>query len=114
MKKGSGLLVHISSLPSKHGIGTFGREAHAFVKFLAKSGQKYWQMLPLNPTSYGDSPYQSFSAFAINPYFIDLDVLVREGLLTKKEAKACKGGSNPHFVDYGKVYNERFDVLRKA
>ena len=66
-------------------------------------------MLPLNPTSYGDSPYQSFSAFALNPYFIDLDVLVREGLLTKKEVKKCKGGSNPHFVDYGKIYNERFE-----
>ena len=114
MEKGSGLLVHISSLPSKHGIGTFGREAHAFVKFLAKAGQKYWQMLPLNPTSYGDSPYQSFSAFALNPYFVDLDDLVREGLLTKKEVKKCKGGSNPHFVDYGKVYNERFEVLRIA
>ena len=77
MEKGSGILMHISSLPSRHGIGTFGKEAHAFVKFLAASGQKYWQMLPLNPTSYGDSPYQSFSAFALNPYFIDLDDLVK-------------------------------------
>ena len=114
MEKGSGLLLHVSSLPSKHGIGTFGREAHAFIKFLVKSKQKYWQMLPLNPTSYGDSPYQSFSAFALNPYFIDLDILVHEELLTKKEVKKIKGGSNPHFVDYGKVYNERFDVLRLA
>ena len=114
MEKGSGILLHISSLPSKHGIGTFGREAHSFIKFLVKSKQKYWQMLPLNPTSYGDSPYQSFSAFALNPYFIDLDILVKEGLLTKKEVRKIKGGTNPHFVDYGKVYEERFDVLRLA
>ena len=71
-------------------------------------------MLPLNPTSYGDSPYQSFSAFALNPYFIDLDDLVREELLTKKEVKKIKGGSNPHFVDYGRVYNERFDPPLQA
>ena len=114
MEKGSGILLHVSSLPSKHGIGTFGREAHSFVKFLAKSKQKYWQMLPLNPTSYGDSPYQSFSAFALNPYFIDLDILVTEGLLTSKEVRKIKGGTNPRYVDYGKIYEERFDVLRLA
>lgn len=114
MERGSGLLVHISSLPSKHGIGTFGKEAHSFVKFLADANQKYWQVLPLNPTSYGDSPYQSFSAFALNPYFIDLDVLVTQGLLTKKEVKSIKGGTNPRYCDYGIIYNERFDVLRIA
>ena len=114
MEKGSGILMHISSLPSRHGIGTFGKEAHAFVKFLAASGQKYWQMLPLNPTSYGDSPYQSFSAFALNPYFIDLDDLVKEGFLTKKEVIKIRGGSNKHYVDYGKIYEERFDILRLA
>jgi 4-alpha-glucanotransferase len=114
MEKGSGLLVHISSLPSKHGIGTFGKEAHAFVKFLADAKQKYWQVLPLNPTSYGDSPYQSFSAFALNPYFIDLDILVTQGLLTKKEVKAVKGGTNPRYCDFGIIYEERFNVLKIA
>ena len=114
MEKGSGILMHISSLPSRHGIGTFGKEAHAFVKFLAASGQKYWQMLPLNPTSYGDSPYQSFSAFALNPYFIDLDDLVKEGFLTKKEVIKIRGGTNKHYADYGKIYEERFDILRLA
>lgn len=114
MEKGSGLLVHISSLPSKHGIGTFGKEAHSFIKFLSAAKQKYWQILPLNPTSYGDSPYQSFSAFALNPYFIDLDDLVKEGLLLKEEVRKIKGGSNPHFVDYGIIYNERFAILKKA
>ncbi len=114
MEKGSGLLVHISSLPSKHGIGTFGKEAFAFVRFLEKAKQKYWQLLPLNPTGYGDSPYQSFSAFAINPYFIDLDLLVKQGMLTKEEVKKIKGGTNRLFVDYGVVYQERFDILRLA
>ena len=73
MKRGCGLLVHITSLPSKYGIGTFGSEAKKFVRFLNAADQKYWQILPLNPTSFGDSPYQSFSAFALNPYFIDLE-----------------------------------------
>lgn len=114
MEKGSGLLVHISSLPSRHGIGTFGKEAHSFIRFLKRSNQKYWQMLPLNPTSYGDSPYQSFSAFALNPYFIDLDILVKEGLLTKEEVRKIRGGTNKRYCDYGKIYSERFDILRKA
>lgn len=114
MEKGSGILLHVSSLPSKHGIGTFGKEARSFIRFLNEAGQKYWQILPLNPTSYGDSPYQSFSAFAINPYFIDLDLLVKEKLLDKKDVRKIRGGSNPHYVDYGKIYNERYDVLRIA
>lgn len=80
MERGSGILMHISSLPSAHGIGTFGREARRFVKLLQRAGQKYWQVLPLNPTSYGDSPYQSFSAFALNPYFVDLDDLVKKDI----------------------------------
>ena len=71
----SGILMPIFSLPSNHGIGTFGKEAYNFVDFLVKGGQTYWQLLPLNPTNYGDSPYQSFSSFAGNPYFIDLDML---------------------------------------
>ncbi len=114
MERGSGVLMHISSLPSKHGIGTFGKEARQFVKLLHNAGQKYWQVLPLNPTSYGDSPYQSFSAFALNPYFVDLDILVKKGYLLKKEVRAIKGGSNPHYVDYGKIYEERFGILRLA
>lgn len=114
MERGSGLLVHITSLPSRHGIGTFGAEARKFVRFLAKAGQKYWQLLPLNPTSYGDSPYQSFSAFALNPYFIDLDYLVKKGYLTKDEVRPIRGGTNPSYCDYGKIYQERFDILYLA
>lgn len=114
MERGSGLLVHISSLPSKYGIGTFGSEARRFVRFLNESKQKYWQILPLNPTSYGDSPYQSFSAFALNPYFIDLDYLVKKGYLTKQEVKSIKGGKNPNYVDYGIIYQERFEILKLA
>ena len=79
MERGSGILMHISSFPTNYGIGTMGSEAYRFVDFLQKSGQKYWQILPIGPTSYGDSPYQSFSTFAGNPYFIDLDKL-REDL----------------------------------
>ena len=111
MERGSGLLVHITSLPSKHGIGTFGKEAREFVKFLVEAKQKYWQLLPLNPTSIGDSPYQSFSAFALNPYFIDLDYLVNKGYLTKGDVKDINGGNDDNFVNYGKVYLERFNVL---
>ena len=83
MERGSGLLVHISELPSKYGIGNFGSEARKFVRFLSGANQKYWQILPLNPTSFGDSPYQSFSSYAGNPYMIDLDDLCEAGLLEK-------------------------------
>ena len=81
--RSSGVLMHISSLPSPYGIGTMGKEAKKFVDFLVKGGQKYWQILPICPTSYGDSPYQSFSSFAGNPYFVDLEILCKEKLLTK-------------------------------
>lgn len=108
----SGILLHISSLPSNYGIGTFGKEAYKFVDFLNDTKQTYWQILPLGPTSYGDSPYQTFSAFALNPYFIDLDLLVEEGLLSKKDI--LDSTQNPAYVDYAKVYNERFVTLRKA
>ncbi len=114
MERGSGLLVHISELPSRHGIGTFGKEARKFVRFLKDSKQKYWQILPLNPTSYGDSPYQSFSAFALNPYFIDLDYLVKDKYLTKEEVRNIRGGHNPNEIDYGKIYVERFSILKLA
>ena len=90
--RSSGILMHISSLPSPYGIGTMGKEARKFVDFLEKSAQSYWQVLPVGPTSYGDSPYQSFSAFAGNPYFIDLNYLVKERLLTKKECESYSWG----------------------
>lgn len=108
----SGILCHISSLPSPYGIGTFGKAAYEFVDFLIKSKQSYWQILPLGPTSYGDSPYQTFSAFANNPYFIDLDILVNEGLISKSDIKATF--ENPRYVDYHHLYEERFDVLKIA
>ena len=85
MKRSAGILMPISSLPSPYGIGTMGRAAREFVDFLAAAGQSYWQILPVGPTSYGDSPYQSFSAYAGNPYFIDLELLCADGLLTKDE-----------------------------
>lgn len=114
MKRSSGILLHISSLPSNYGIGTFGKCAYEYADFLKASGQKYWQLLPLGPTSYGDSPYQSFSTFAGNPYFIDLDMLIEDGLLTQKEVSSCKWGDNPRYVDYGTIYKSRFKVLKKA
>ena len=95
----------VSSLPSEYGIGCFSREAYEFVDQLEKAGQQYWQILPLGPTGYGDSPYQSCSTFAGNPYFIDLDELVREGLLTKEECTSCSWGDDPGYVDYEKIYN---------
>lgn len=112
--RGAGVLLPVASLPSAHGIGTFGEEAYRFVDFLQAAGQRYWQVLPLGPTSYGDSPYQSFSAFAGNPYFIDLDTFVEEGLLTPEEVNAPDWGNNPEFVDYAKIYQNRFAVLHKA
>lgn len=110
----SGILLSVSSIPSKYGIGTFGKKAYEFVDFLKKSGQSYWQILPLGPTGYGDSPYQSFSTFAGNPYFIDLELLIEEGLLTKEECDVYDFGDCEGYIDYEKMYNARFDVLRKA
>ena len=107
-------MLPISSLPSPYGIGTFSKEAYKFVDFLAEAGQTYWQILPLGPTSIGDSPYQGFSTFAGNPYFIDLDQLVEEKVLTKAECKAADCTHHPNYVEYGELYNKRFDLLRKA
>lgn len=112
--RSSGILMHISSLPSPYGIGTMGKEARKFVDFLVKSAQTYWQVLPVGPTSYGDSPYQSFSAFAGNPYFIDLDTLVKERLLTREECDSYSWGGKEQEVDYGLLYENRYDLLRKA
>ena len=108
----SGILLPISSLNGKYGIGTLGKEAFAFVDFLSASGQSYWQILPIGPTSYGDSPYQSFSAFAGNPYYIDLDILHEQGLLTEKE---CHLHTLPEkTVDYATLHRTRLPILKKA
>jgi len=104
----------ILSLPSPYGIGTLGDEARKFADFLAAGGQSCWQLLPVGPTSFGDSPYQSFSSFAGNPYFIDLDTLAGEGLLTPDEFRQLDWGSDPERVDYGQMYITRYPVLRKA
>lgn len=113
-KRGSGILLHISSLPSDYGIGTFGKEAYRFADFLKKSGQSYWQILPLGQTSYGDSPYQSFSINAGNPYFIDLDLLCSDGLLNKEEYSFLNWGENSTKIDYKVLYDTRYVVLEKA
>ena len=110
----TGILLPITSLPSSYGIGCFSIEAYEFVDKLKKAGQNYWQILPLGPTSYGDSPYQSFSAYAGNPYFIDLGSLVAEGLLTKEECDGVDFGADSRYVDYEKIYFGRFNILRKA
>ncbi len=113
MRKG-GILLPVSSIPSKYGIGTFSKQAYEFVDFLEKAGQKYWQILPLGPTGYGDSPYQSFSTFAGNPYYIDLEELIEKGWLTEEECDACDFGTDGEYVDYEKIYLSRFIVLKKA
>ncbi len=112
--RSSGILMHISSLPSPYGIGTMGKEARKFVDFLEKSAQSYWQVLPVGPTSYGDSPYQSFSAFAGNPYFIDLNYLVKERLLTKKECESYSWGKKELEADYGLLYENRYRLFRQV
>ena len=112
--RSSGILLPLFSLPSPSGIGTLGKAAHNFVKFLSCSGQTFWQLLPLGPTSFGDSPYQSFSSFAGNPYFIDLDLLIEDGLLTDDEVKSFDWGSDPRYVDYKKIYDSRFELLNIA
>ena len=114
MERSSGILMPISSLPSPYGIGTFGKAAYHFADFLKAAGQKYWQLLPLGPTSYGDSPYQSFSTFAGNPYFIDLEALIEDKLLTQEEVDVCDWGTNPRYVDYGKIFESRYALLSKA
>lgn len=114
MNRSAGILLPISSLPSKYGIGSFSKSAYEFVDWLKDAGQSYWQILPLVPTSYGDSPYQSFSTYAGNPYFIDLDELIEEGVLTQEEVDSADFGSEEDSVDYEKLYNNRYPLLRKA
>lgn len=112
--RGSGILMHITSLPSANGIGSLGKAAYEFADFLKKSGQSYWQILPVNPTGYGDSPYQALSAFAGNPYLIDLDMLCDEGLLKKEEYECIDWGNDEKQVDYGKLYKNRIPVLKNV
>lgn len=114
MNRSSGVIMHISSLPGKYGIGTFGEEAYKFGDFLKEAGQKYWQILPLGPTSFGDSPYQSFSAFAGNPYFIDFDLLRKDGLLEKEDYESINFGNDEEDIDYGIIFKNKMKVLRKA
>lgn len=108
----SGILMSVSSLPSEYGIGSFGKEAYRFVDFLAQTGQTCWQVLPLNPTSYGDSPYQSPASRAGNPYFIDLPTLAEKGLLTERELEENRHDTDR--VDYGWLFESRYPLLRKA
>ncbi len=112
--RASGILMPIFSLSSDYGVGNLGKEAYAFVDFLKKAGQSYWQLLPLNPTTIGDSPYQSFSSDAGNPYFIDPDALCEEGLLEKRDYVNVDFGKDASAVDYGKLYENRFPMLKKA
>ena len=112
--RASGILMHITSLPSPYGVGTLGKESYKFVDFLKKAGQQYWQILPLTPTGYGDSPYQSCSTYAGNHYLIDLDTLVEEGLLKIEEITAFSWGDNPNRTDFGLLYENRLTVLRSA
>ncbi len=114
MNRAAGILLSVSSLPGRFGIGCFSKSAYDFVDWLKEAGQTYWQILPLGPTSYGDSPYQSFSTFAGNPYFISLDELIEEGVLTEKECKNADFGKKADDIDYEKIYKKRYPLLRKA
>ena len=117
MNRTSGVLLSVTSLPSKYGIGCFDQAAYDFVDWLEKAGQKYWQILPLGATSHAgafDSPYQAYSAFAGNPYFISLDALVEEGVLTIAECEAAFFGAEPQRVDYQALYENRLSLLHKA
>ena len=114
MERTCGILMPISSLPSPYGIGTLGKAAYDFVDFLKEANQSWWQLLPVGHTSYGDSPYQSFSTYAGNPYFIDLDLLCKDGLLEQAEINALNWGSDPTKVEYDTVYRNRYKILRLA
>ena len=114
MNRAAGILLPITSLPSKYGIGCFSQSAYDFVDWLKKAGQTYWQILPICPTSYGDSPYQSFSTYAGNPYFISLEALIEEGVLTEEECGEADFGAVPNDINYEKIYYARYPLLRKA
>lgn len=112
--RASGILLPILSLPSAYGIGAFDQKAYEFVDILVRAGQKYWQILPMGPTGYGDSPYQSFSTFAGNPYFISLNELVSQGYLTERDLLELQTVADEKSVDYEQLYNTRFLMLRRA
>lgn len=114
MSRAAGILLSITSLPSRYGIGCFSKSAYDFVDWLKEAGQTYWQILPLGCTSYGDSPYQSFSTFAGNPYFISLEALIEEGVLTEEECGGVNWGSDEKDIDYELIYKQRYPLLRKA
>ena len=114
MNRTAGILLAVSSLPSKYGIGCFSQSAYHFIDWLRDAGQTYWQILPLGPTGYGDSPYQSFSTFAGNPYFISLEELVKEGVLSEEECRSADFGTDPSRADYEKIYLNRLPLLHKA
>lgn len=114
MNRAAGILLSITSLPSKYGIGSFSQSAYNFVDWLKEAGQTYWQILPLGPTGYGDSPYQSFSTFAGNPYFISLEDLIEDGVLTEQECQQADFGGDESSVDYEKLYSARYKLLRRA
>ncbi|WP_282928709.1 4-alpha-glucanotransferase [Anaerococcus sp. Marseille-Q7828] len=114
LQRGNGLIMPIFSIPSSYGIGTFGKEAYNVVDFISDASIRYWQILPLGQTSYGDSPYQSFSSFAGNPYFVDLDMLIEDGLLEKEYLESLNFGDNDRYVDYAIQYNLRYRILEKA
>lgn len=114
IKRSSGILMPVFSLPSPYGIGTMGQSAYEFVDFLSDAKQTWWQILPVGPTSYGDSPYQSLSTYAGNPYLIDLDMLKEDGLITEQEIANIYWGDNPERIDYSALYQGRFALLQKA
>lgn len=114
MSRTAGILMPITSLPGKYGIGCFSKKAYDFVDWLKEAGQTYWQILPIHPTSYGDSPYQSFSTFAGNPYFIDLEALIEEGVLSREECDSMDFGENETDIDYEAIYHSRYVLLRRA
>lgn len=114
MNRSAGILLSVTSLPGRYGIGCFSKSAYDFVDWLREAGQTCWQILPLGPTSYGDSPYQSFSTFAGNPYFISLEELTEEGVLTKKECQSADFGKRADDIDYEKIYKNRYPLLHKA
>ena len=114
MNRSAGILLSVTSLPGRYGIGCFSKSAYDFVDWLREAGQTCWQILPLGPTSYGDSPYQSFSTFAGNPYFISLEELTEEGVLTKKEGQSADFGKRADDIDYEKIYKNRYPLLHKA
>lgn len=113
-KRASGVLMHITSLPGKQGVGTFGQEAYNFVDFLVETDQTYWQILPLTTTSYGDSPYQSFSATAGNTHLIDLELLCKQGYLAKEDYETVNFGDDLENVDYARIFEARRPILEKA